>query len=148
MSNLIRYVKRVRYDRSVPTGARPVYLGALLFGLTACAAVDMLLDSPADGRLTRCPSTVKVTLKAGEPRFTVMYTEPRIASDAAPSLVKTTIYVDTGEGPTRVREVAASNPQGGGEVSEVITVPWADDMTVTVCVTGTDASGREGPPTP
>jgi hypothetical protein len=115
--------------------------------LASCSAVDSFLSEGGDlPSLKSCPSTVTVQLKASEPTFKLSYTEPQVAA-GAPDLAKTTVYVDLGDGPSSVREIAATSPRGGGAVTESIAVPWAqDDGTATVCVTATDVTGRESLP--
>jgi hypothetical protein len=81
-----------------------------------------------------------------------MYTEPTHdqAGHAMTALSKTTIYYDVGAGRIPAKEVPSTGPSGGGQISEIITVPIPRDgreMPVNICVTATDRLGNEGPMT-
>ncbi len=99
-----------------------------------------------------CSSTAVTTVTPAKPTVQVSYTEPTVSTDGRPlsRLIKTTIYYDIGQGPVRAKEVAATKPTGGGQVSQVITILLEDmdEALAKICVTATDARGNEGPPTP
>jgi hypothetical protein len=92
-----------------------------------------------------------VKIKAPESTITVSYTEPTIGTDGKPlqNLAKTTIYVDGGGGPMIAKIVPATQPSGGGKISQQVTLSVTDpEKEVAVCVTATDTQDREGPATP
>ena len=96
-----------------------------------------------------CATSGKTLVKASKPTVTVAYTEPSTTIDDKPltTLGKTVIYYDLGEGMVRAKEVPASKPSGGGEVSEVIAIPLGNsaEKMVTICVT---AENEARPPRP
>jgi|CXWL01.1.fsa_nt_gi hypothetical protein len=97
-----------------------------------------------------CATSGKFLVKASKPTVTVIYTEPTTTIDDKPltSLGKTVIYYDLGHGLVKAKEVPASKPSGGGEVSEVIAIPLGKsaDKMVTICVTAENAEPT--PPRP
>ena len=121
-----------------------VLLCALSLTLFGCSSV-----SPTKASL-RCDHSPQVRVTAAKPTVSVSYTEPTTALDGRPlsSLAKTTIYVDTGDGPVTAKDIPATNPRGGGHISQTITIPLKQRETVaSICVTATDSQGNEGPPT-
>ncbi len=99
-----------------------------------------------------CPDSVLAKVSVDHPTVRVSYTEPSVTLDgtALTSLAKTSIYYDFGNGRSLAKEVPASQPTGGGTVSETITVPTKskDEQTVKICATATDRDGNEGFMTP
>lgn len=99
-----------------------------------------------------CPNTVQAKISATKPTVHISYREPSLASEQGPltSLAKTSIYYDLGNGRSLAKEVPATHPSGGGEVSESITVPIKTGMEqfVKICVTATDSDGNESATTP
>jgi len=82
----------------------------------------------------------------------VSYTEPSVSvgGDPLKDLAKTTIYYDLGRGRTLAKDVSATKPTGGGQISESITIPiqTQDEQSVRICVTATDRQGNESAMTP
>ncbi|MBL8037845.1 MAG: hypothetical protein JSS38_03425 [Nitrospira sp.] len=66
------------------------------------------------------------------------------------TLAKTSIYYDFGNGRSLAKDVPATHPSGGGEISETITVPIkaGKEQSVKICVTATDSNGNESASTP
>ena len=99
-----------------------------------------------------CPDSILAKVSVDHPTVRVSYTEPSVTLDgnALTSLAKTSIYYDFGNGRALAKEVPASQPAGGGTVSETITVPTKskDEQTVKICATATDQNGNEGLMTP
>ncbi|MEW6248038.1 MAG: hypothetical protein AB1555_15170 [Nitrospirota bacterium] len=127
-----------------PAAGSGVLLCALSLTLFGCSSV-----SPTKASL-RCGSSPKIRVTAAKPTVSVSYTEPTTALDGRPltSLAKTTIYVDTGDGPVTAKDIPATSPRGGGHISQTITIPLKQQETVaSICVTATDRQGNEGPPT-
>lgn len=124
---------------------------ACVFGAGCETAPEPKAPAASAGR-PACSSTVVTMVTAAKPILQVSYVEPSSATDGRPltRLAKTTIYYDIGQGPVRAKDVPASKPTGGGQVSEVITIPVEDanEVVVRICVTATDDQGNEGPPTP
>ncbi len=122
-------------------------LGSVLVLLQGCAGTQTPTASSE-----RCPPTVTASVTPDKPQVHVAYTEPTVNVEGHPlkALAKTTIYYDLGQGRTAAKHVPASAPSGGGEVSEVITVPLprAQAAVVRICVTATDRSGLESQATP
>lgn len=70
---------------------------------------------------------------------TVTYTEPTTKADGSPldDLSYTTIYYDEGNGWEEVAVVPASQPTGGADISQQVTIPIPDGTEVDVFVTAT-----------
>lgn len=100
----------------------------------------------------RCSESVQATVSPQKPTVTVSYTEPsvNVAGNKLQGLAKTTIYYDLGAGRILAKEVPSTNPAGGGQVSEVISVPVPQprEIVVRICVTATDRHGNESAMTP
>lgn len=100
----------------------------------------------------RCSSSVQTKVSAAKPTVTVVYTEPTVnqAGNPLKELAKTTIYYDLGTGRTLAREVPSTKPTGGGQISQIITVPapHQQETVVRICVTATDRHGNESAMTP
>jgi hypothetical protein len=94
-----------------------------------------------------CQSSVQARVSAARPTVTVSYTEPSATAAGGPleDLAKTSIYYDLGRGRTLAKEVPATNPTGGGQISETITIPIESpgEQSVSICVTATDRHGNE-----
>ncbi|MBH0191638.1 MAG: hypothetical protein HP492_07740 [Nitrospira sp.] len=60
-------------------------------------------------------------------------------------LAKTTIYYDLGSGRVLAKDIPATKPTGGGQISQTITVPVQEkgEQPVRICVTATDRHGNE-----
>ena len=93
-----------------------------------------------------CATSGKFLVKKSKPTVTVIYTEPSTTVDDKPltALGKTVIYYDLGEGLVRAKEVPASKPTGGGEVSETIMIPLgvSAEKMVTICVAAENEAPR------
>ena len=96
----------------------------------------------------KCRTLAKTTVSAAKPSISVSYSEPTTRADGSPltNLAKTTIYYDLGNGLVKAKDILATNPTGGGKVSETLQVPLkpGERITATICVTATDVEGREG----
>jgi len=96
---------------------------------------------------SRCSNSVHAKVSAAKPTVTVSYTEPSVtvAGESLNDLAKTTIYYDVGSGRTLAKEIPATQPTGGGQISETITVPiqTQSEQSVLICVTATDRYGNE-----
>lgn len=128
-----------------PAAGLAVLLCALSPTLSGCSSV-----SPTNKVSLRCSSSPTIRVTAAKPTVSVSYTEPTTALDGRPltSLAKTTIYIETGDGPVTAKEIPATNPRGGGQISQMVTIPLKQQETVaSICVTATDSQGNEGPPT-
>jgi hypothetical protein len=82
----------------------------------------------------------------------ISYTEPTVTAGGKflSELAKTTIYYDLGDGRRLAKEVPATKPTGGGQISETISVPIHShkEQIVRICVTATDRHGKESAMTP
>ena len=100
----------------------------------------------------RCPSSLQTTVSPAKPTVNVFYTEPTVTAlgKKVTNLAKTTIYYDLGEGRRPAKEVPATKPAGGGQISETISVPIGTqgEQVVRICVTATDRHGNESVMTP
>jgi hypothetical protein len=94
-----------------------------------------------------CQNSVQARVSAARPSVTVSYTEPSATAAGGPleDLAKTSIYYDLGRGRTLAKEVPATNPTGGGQISETVTIPIESqgEQSVSICVTATDRHGNE-----
>ena len=101
---------------------------------------------------TQCGASSKVRIRPPHSTVTISYTEPTTGTDGKPltNLAFTTIYFNAGEGPVIAKVVPASKNTGGGAISQSITLRLTNqsEQDVSVCVTATDADGREGPASP
>ena len=95
----------------------------------------------------QCPNSIHAKVSAAKPTVTVSYTEPSVtvAGGSLNDLAKTTIYYDLGNGRTLAKDIPATKPTGGGQISETITVPiqTQGEQTAMICVTATDRHGNE-----
>ena len=95
----------------------------------------------------QCLVQAEGTVSAAKPSLTVTYSEPSTRGNGQPlnNLSHTTIYVGTGINLTKMKEVAATSPSGGGNISEVVHFPITQKqgMEVRICITATDAEGHE-----
>ncbi len=125
----------------------------LVVGTWGCQHSDteQMAQSSSVEKIT-CPRSTKVLVNSAKPTVTVSYQEPTRSSDDTllQDLVKTTIYFDVGDGTEKAMEVPATNPKGGGRITQTITIPVKGnkDISAVICVTATDISGNEGSPTP
>jgi len=62
------------------------------------------------------------------------------------NLAKTTIYYDLGNGFIKSKDIPATNPKGGGTITETFSIDVSPrkDVEATICVTATNQSGKEG----
>lgn len=99
-----------------------------------------------------CQGSVLAKVSAAKPAVTVSYTEPSATAAGAPleDLAKTSIYYDLGRGRKLAKDVPATKPTGGGQISETITIPIEspDEQSVSICVTATDRHGNESASSP
>ena len=95
----------------------------------------------------KCRVQAQVTISAAKPSLTVNYTEPTTRGSGQPlkNLSHTTIYLDTGSSLNKMKEVPATSPTGGGNISEVLSFPITQEqpISVSICVTATDSEGNE-----
>ena len=120
---------------------------AMLTSVSGCAHTsDGSLPAP------RCSDTVQTAVNASHKTLTVAYTEPSVNEAGHPlkELDKTSVYYDLGEGRVLAKEVPATKPTGGGQVTETISLPISrsKDTPVRLCVTATDRTGHESAMTP
>ncbi len=96
---------------------------------------------------SKCRVQVNTTVSAVKSSLTVKYSEPTTRGNgkSLTNLSHTTIYVGTGSKLTKMKEVPASSPTGGGRISEVLRFPisGAQEIKVNICVTATDSDGHE-----
>jgi hypothetical protein len=99
-----------------------------------------------------CPNSVHTKVSKAKPTIRVSYTEPSVtvAGGLLNDLAKTTIYYDLGNGRALAKEISATKPTGGEQISETITVPiqTQGEQSVRICVTATDRHGNESTMTP
>lgn len=95
----------------------------------------------------RCPESVQTKVSATKQSVKVSYKEPAVSvrGETLSDLAKTTIYYDLGDGRRQAKEVPATKPTGGGQISETISVPIDShrEQVVRICVTATDRHGNE-----
>ena len=100
----------------------------------------------------RCPDSVQTKVSATKQSVNVSYGEPVVTAKGQKlsELAKTTIYYDLGDGRRPAKEVPATKPTGGGQISEIISVPVGPhgEQVVRICVTATDRQGHESMMTP
>lgn len=100
----------------------------------------------------RCPSSVQTKVRAAKRTVHVSYTEPSTTGEGDPltNLAKTSIYYDLGRGRILAKEVPATRPSGGGEISETISISVTskDEQSVRICATASDHNGNESMMTP
>lgn len=114
-----------------------------LLSVTAgCASLAEVQPTPV-----RCPSSVQTNVSATKQSVKISYTEPSVSIVGSPltDLAKTTIYYDLGSGRVLAKDIPATKPTGGGQISQTITVPVRvnGDQPVRICVTATDRHGNE-----
>lgn len=99
-----------------------------------------------------CPNTVQAKVSSTKPTVRVSYTEPSLTEEESRQrrLTKTSIYYDIDNNRSLAKDVPATHPSGGGEISETITVPimTGNEQSVKICVTATDSNGSESASTP
>lgn len=144
----MRYITHSRLDRSdirLPHATLRSIL-TLCLGCTALSGCAGLVGSQAP--TLHCPDSILAKVSVDHPTVRVSYTEPSVTLDGAAltNLAKTSIYYDFGHGRSLAKEVPASQPTGGGHVSETITVPTKskEEQTVKICASATDQDGNEG----
>lgn len=80
----------------------------------------------------------------------VSYNEPTANADGSPlvDLDHTSVYVDSGSGPTKVTDIPASSPNGGGAITQRFSAPIANgqEADVSVWATASDRSGNASAP--
>ena len=121
--------------------------------IVCLAAAGCTPHSLPTNTVHRCPDSVQAKVSRAKPTLTINYTEPTHDQAGRPitALSKTTIYYDVGKGRIPVRDVPATSPSGGGQISERITLPIPSDgqeEVASICVTATDRHGNESPMTP
>ncbi|GJL56482.1 MAG: hypothetical protein NPIRA02_36140 [Nitrospirales bacterium] len=94
-----------------------------------------------------CITTVKAIVTKHQPSITISYVEPNTRIDGSPlrTLAKTTIYHNLGNGFKKTKDVPATNPKGGGTITETLAIDVGPRKQVetTICVTATNQSGQE-----
>jgi hypothetical protein len=115
--------------------------------LLLCLGTHLLGCAEVRKSTLPCPTTVQAKISPTKPTVYVSYTEPSLTTGGGTltSLVKTSIYYDLDNERSLAKEVPATHPSGGGEISETITVPTKTDteQSVKICVTATDSNGNE-----
>ncbi len=107
-------------------------------------------DSVSDqmGKGPTCQTTAQTRVKASQTSITVRYMEPTTNSQgqALLNLTKTTLYYDLGKGWTKIADIPATNPRGGGTIQKTISLKTSrkDSMDLKICVTATNINGLEG----
>ena len=95
----------------------------------------------------RCPGSVQTKVSAAKQSVKVSYTEPSVSIEGSPltDLAKTTIYYDLGSGRVPAKDIPATKPTGGGQITQTISVPVQEkgEQPVRICVTATDRHGNE-----
>ncbi len=123
---------------------------ALIFCLAATSGCASLIGH--QGTDLPCPDSVQAKVSEAQPEVRVSYTEPSVTVDgvALTDLAKTSIYYDLGKGRILAKDVPATQPTGGGQVSETIVIPIhkKEEQSVKICVTATDRLGNESTMTP
>jgi len=130
---------------------RGIYFVLVLIGcLTAIPGCASLVG--IGGGDLSCPDTVQATVSEARAQVRVSYTEPSLTIDglALKNLSKTSIYYDLGKGRILAKDIPATQPTGGGQVSETIVIPIRkkEEHSVKICVTATDQLGNESLMTP
>lgn len=119
----------------------------LILGGTTVLSVGCAGSIGSDAAALHCPDSIQAKVSAAQPTVHVSYREPSFTVKGNPitSLAKTSIYYDLGNGRTLAKEVPATRPSGGGELSEAITIPVKskDPQSVKICITATDRDGNE-----
>lgn len=128
-----------------PRSFRHLLTLPILFSISAVWGCAVFTDGqPAQ---IRCPGSVQTKVSATKQSVTVSYTEPAVTmgGGSLSDLAKTTIYYDLGDGRRQAKEVPATKPTGGGQISETISVPITTqgEQIVRICVTATDRYGNE-----
>lgn len=132
---------------------KPVIHSTVGSGILSCAMSLVLCScstSASPKASLRCGNSPTIRITAAHPTVFVSYTEPTTTLDGRPltSLAKTTIYVDTSDGPATAKDIPATNPKGGGHIAQTIAIPLTQrEAVASICVTATDSRGNEGPPT-
>lgn len=114
-------------------------------------ATSLIWSCTGRGRATpdaiRCPPSIFATVNAAKPTVNISYKEPSLSATGKEldDLAKTSIYYDLGRGRVLAKDVPATSPSGGGQISETITIPIKSkgEQSVAICVTATDRQGNE-----
>ncbi len=135
----------IRFSSS---GIQPVL--ALVFCLTAISGcISLARNSGTD---LRCPDSVQAKVSETHSTVQISYTEPSMTVEGTTltDLSKTSIYYDLGKGRILAKDVPATQPAGGGSISETIVIPVRkkEEHSVKICVTATDRIGNESTMTP
>ena len=92
-----------------------------------------------------CRISTKTTVTAEKPSIAIAYKEPTTNWIGKPlaNLGGTIIYYDIGKGLVKAKEVPATSPKGGGQITESIDIPLGSEKTIeaTICVTATTDKG-------
>lgn len=135
-----------------PQHASVRFVLALLVLCAASVAWGCVGRAGAQPNTVHCPNSVHTKVSAAKLTIKVSYTEPSatVAGERLNDLAKTTIYYDLGNGRRLAKEIPATRPTGGGQISETITVPIQTqaEQSVRICVTATDRRGNESPMAP
>ncbi len=95
----------------------------------------------------QCPNAVHAKVTAAKPTVKFSYTDPSVtaAGGSLNDLAKTNIYYDLGNGRTLSKEIPATQPTGGGQIFETISVPiqTQGEQPAMICVTATDRQRNE-----
>ena len=139
-----------QHDRFMVSSKGAHSVLVFVFCLTAIPGCASLVGSRG-GDLS-CPDTVQATVSEARPQVRVSYTEPSLTIDemALKNLSKTSIYYDLGKGRILAKDIPATQPTGGGQISETIAIPIRkkEEHSVKICVTATDQLGNESTMTP
>ena len=119
----------------------------LLFLCTASLVWGCASRERVPPTAVQCQHSVHAKVSVARPTVTVSYTEPSVTAGGGSldDLAKTNIYYDLGRGRMLAKEVPATKPTGGGQISESITIPIESqgEQAVAICVTATDRYGNE-----
>ena len=128
-----------------PGSFRYILTLPILYTISAVWGCAVLTDvQPAQ---IRCPGSVQTKVSATKQSVKVSYREPAVTAggNKLSELARTTIYYDLGDGRRLAKEVPATKPTGGGQISETISVPIGTqgEQMVRICVSATDRHGNE-----
>lgn len=143
---LVTWFMKKGRPRDRPRHSALILLWCGIQVVVGCTSLTGTAEAPL-----HCSSSVQAKVSVAQPTVHVSYTEPSLTveGNSLTGLAKTSIYYDLGRGRTLAKEVPATRPSGGGEISETITIPvTSDEQHVTICVTASDRNGNESAMTP
>lgn len=128
-----------------PRSCRHLLMLLILYSISAVWGCAVFTDvQPAQ---IRCPGSIQTKVSAIKHSVTISYAEPAVTmgGGSLSDLAKTTIYYDLGDSRRQAKEVPATKPTGGGQISETISVPITtqEEPIVRICVIATDRYGNE-----